>query len=412
LSFWQENNNCNKIIREIKRDFGDISRFRKYLPKIGKIAAYQNKKFRVFTYFYRQIYYSVPGEEFHMHDDPFVRRLTEPYSCDLLAKWNKFLNQQTCGSFFQSPDYVALFSDCSNYKPLVIVTENPEEAFTGILVAFIITDHFFGIPFQRILVHGGPVISEFASDSAGILRTLLSALKSRIPPKTVFVEIRNLQLWGEHAVIFQESGFAWHDHLNDILSVHDKNQVFQVIKPAKQRQIRRGIENGAIIHTASSLSEVEALYALLLDLYRKKVRKPLPPIALFKNFYEKIQLENKGVVLIVKYKNQVIGGMVCPFSGNNTVHEWYICSMQNRLKHLYPGVLATWAGIDYAMQHKFRYFDFMGMGSPQKPYGVRDFKTKFGGEVINFGRWQLINNKFRYQLGLFGYYILKKFSSS
>jgi serine/alanine adding enzyme len=54
----------------------------------------------------------------------------------------------------------------------------------------------------------------------------------------------------------------------------------------------------------------------------------------------------------------------------------------------------------------------MGMGSPQKPYGVRDFKTKFGGEVINFGRWQLINNKFRYQLGLFGYYILKKFSSS
>lgn len=347
-----------------------------------------------------------------MHDNPFVRQLEEPYSGSLLAKWNEFLHQQTCGSFFQSPDYVALFRECSNYKPIVMVAEDPGEVVTGILVAFIITDHFFGIPFQRILVLGGPVISESASDPAGILRVLLSALKSRIPPKTVFVEIRNLQHWGEHATIFQDAGFTWHDHLNDILPVHDENQVFPAIKPAKQRQIRRGIENGAIIRPAASVSEVEDLYTLLLDLYRNKVKKPLPPVALFKNFYEKIQLQNKGAVLIVKHKDQVIGGMVCPFSGNSTVHEWYICSVQNRLKHLYPGVLATWAGIDYAMQHKFRYFDFMGLGSPQKPYGVRDFKTKFGGEVINFGRWQLISNNFRYQLGLFGYNILKKFSGS
>ena len=345
-----------------------------------------------------------------MHDDPFVRLLEEPFSSDLLANWNEFLNLQPQGSFFQSPEYIALFKDCSNFEPLVIVAVNSEESFTGILVGLTIVDHFYGIPFQRILVIGGPVISVFLPNPEIVLRALLLTLKSRVPAKTVFVEIRNLQYWGEHAAIFRESGFIWHDHLNDILPVHDESQVFPAIKPAKQRQIRRGIENKAVIRPAVSKSEVEDLYTLLLDLYKKKVRKPLPPLAFFTNFYERIQLGNKGVILIVVHKDQVIGGMVCPFSGKNTVHEWYICSIQNRLKHLYPGVLATWAGIDYATQHKFRYFDFMGLGHPQKPYGVRDFKTKFGGDVINFGRWQLIINKFWYMVGLFGYKIIKRFS--
>ena len=292
---------------------------------------------------------------------------------------------------------------------MVMFAENARQEITGVMVAIIIIDRIYGFPFQRMLVQGGPVVSKSLHQKADVIRALLQFLKLQIPRKTVFLEIRNLQHWGDDAAIFHETGFTWHDHLNDILPLHPANQVFPGIKAAKQRQIQRGIENGAVIRPAGSIREVEDFYQLLRDLYRNKVRKPLYPLTFFINFYQKIQLENKGVLLVVVYKDKVIGGMVCPFSGDHTVHEWYICSMQNRLKHLYPGVLATWAGIEVATMNKFRYFDFMGIGSPQKPYGVRNFKTQFGGEVVNFGRWQLVNSSLHYKLGLLGYKILRLF---
>ncbi|MCX6265840.1 MAG: peptidoglycan bridge formation glycyltransferase FemA/FemB family protein [Bacteroidetes bacterium] len=341
-----------------------------------------------------------------------IRTIKAPFPGETVTKWTDFIQQQPHWNFFQTADFLSLFDHCQNYQPLVLFAENSDNELAGVLVAIIISERIYGIPFKRLLIQGGPIISNTAPDKAGILSALLKTLKLQIPGKTVFVEIRNLNQWTEEAAIFREHGFVWHDHLNDILPIQLKNKVFPAIKPAKQRQIRRGIENGAIIRPASSIGEIENFYLLLHDLYKKKVRKPLPPLAFFINFYQKTQQENKGVILLVIYKEEVIGGMVCPFSGNNTVHEWYICSLQDRLKHLYPGVLATWAGIDFALRNNFRYFDFMGIGSPQKPYGVRNFKTKFGGEIINFGRWQLINNELRYFIGILGYKLLKGWSKS
>ena len=342
-----------------------------------------------------------------MRKDPFIRILRPPLSGDVVAKWRVFLNRHPDGNFFQSPDFLHLFIGCRNYRPVALFAENQAEVVTGVLIAIIISDRIYGIPFQRMLIQGGPVISQALPNQADVLRALLLTLKSLIPRRTVFLEIRNLHQWGGDTSIFQELGFVWQDHLNDILPVHLSGQVVSGIKPAKQRQIRRGIENGAILRPASSVHEVEDFYQILSALYKKKIRKPLPPLTFFTNFYQKIQQESKGVILIVEYRNQVIGGMVCAFSGQHTIHEWYICSVQDRLKHLYPGVLATWAGIDFAMRDKFRYFDFMGIGSPEKPYGVRNFKTQFGGEVINLGRWLLINHKLRYHLGNLGYKLLK-----
>jgi len=342
-----------------------------------------------------------------MTASPTIRFEQGPFSRETTMRWRAFLQDQPGSNFFQSPDYVELYDKCLAYKPVVLFAEEASGSLVALLVALIISDRVYGFPFRRMLVQGGPVVAHFYPNKAEILGCLLQNLREHIPGKTVFVEIRNLTLWDELGVVFQNHGFIWHDHLNDLLPVSERAITLSRIKPARQRQIRRGISNGAEIRPAGSVEEVEAFYHLLKELYRRKVRKPLAPKELFVSFYEKIQHENKGVLLLVIYKEVVIGGMVCPFSGDHTLHEWYICSRQDHLKHLYPGVLATWGGIDYAMNHHFKYFDFMGIGIPGKPYGVRDFKTRFGGEVVNFGRWQLISNPLRYKLGLLGYKLLQ-----
>jgi len=328
----------------------------------------------------------------------------------LESEWRRFLSGNSNANFFQSPEILSLYRGIRKYSILVFTAHNTDNLLNGVLVAVLIRERIKGIPFKRLLIQGGPVIAGGEAEKLEILDKLLQSLQNNVPRGTVFIEIRNFQSWPNEQQIFIKHGFIWIDHLNGILKTQSRQQVFNAISTGKQRQIYRGIEKGAIISPVKTLKEVREFYQLLVDLYTNNVKKPLPPFSFFRNFYKTIQAERKGVILVVKYNGKIISGMVCPFSAGHTVYEWYISSIRSEFKQLYPGVLATWAGIDYALQNKFKYFDFMGLGSPHQPYGVREFKKRFGGEITNFGRWHFVNNKMIYNLSKIGYKILKTLS--
>ena len=70
--------------------------------------------------------------------------------------------------------------------------------------------------------------------------------------------------------------------------------------------------------------------------------------------------------------------------------------------------MATFAAIEYGYEHGLMYFDFMGAGKPGEEYGVREFKAKFGGEMVEYGRFIRINNPLLYKLGTSSLSILKQ----
>lgn len=115
--------------------------------------------------------------------------------------------------------------------------------------------------------------------------------------------------------------------------------------------------------------------------------------------------DRPGVILLVAYQGEVVGGIVCPMMPGRAMYEWYVAGLDRQLKGkgIYPSVLATWSAIEYAANNGLRYFDFMGMGVPDEPYGVRDFKARFGGEWVNHGRYMRVNNKLKYTLARLGY---------
>ena len=80
-----------------------------------------------------------------------------------------------------------------------------------------------------------------------------------------------------------------------------------------------------------------------------------------------------GKVFLISYEGRIIGGIMCPFFPGKGVYEWYVCGLDEEYKSsgVYPSVLATWAAIDFAMCNDFELFDFMGVGIPGVPYGVR-----------------------------------------
>ncbi len=62
--------------------------------------------------------------------------------------------------------------------------------------------------------------------------------------------------------------------------------------------------------------------------------------------------------------------------------------------------------LNMLLNNNLQVFDFMGVGIPDRDYGVREFKAKFGGKLVNYGRFGRINNKFLYAITEIGYNIL------
>jgi serine/alanine adding enzyme len=51
--------------------------------------------------------------------------------------------------------------------------------------------------------------------------------------------------------------------------------------------------------------------------------------------------------------------------------------------------------------------DFGGAGRPNEPYGVRDFKAKYGGRLVDFGRDVHVSAPVRLALSRAGYRLVR-----
>jgi lipid II:glycine glycyltransferase (peptidoglycan interpeptide bridge formation enzyme) len=208
--------------------------------------------------------------------------------------------------------------------------------------------------------------------------------------------------------LFCQYGFNYKPHFNYIVELNNAELVKKRTSESKLRQIKSSLKTGAIIVETSSLSELTEFYNILKKLYKEKVKKPLVEFEFFKKFYETPRL---GKIFLIKKENKIIGGIVCPIFENKTIYEWYICGLDGHEKGLYPSVMATWAPIDYGLKNHIEKFDFMGAGSSDKDYGVREFKSKFGGILVENGRFLRINNQALYHLGQLGIKVLGKLKS-
>ena len=167
---------------------------------------------------------------------------------------------------------------------------------------------------------------------------------------------------------------------------------------SRRRQVRKGLASGAVIEEAKTEGDVRDFYRILEQLYRRKVKTPLFGLEFFLAFFR----QGRGKYLLVKYEGKVIGGMMCPILEGRTIYEWYVCGLDEPYREQHPSVLATYAVMQYAVEHGLPRFDFMGAGKPGGDYGVRAFKAQMSGQLVEHGRFLLIAKPLLYRIGVLG----------
>jgi serine/alanine adding enzyme len=294
-------------------------------------------------------------------------------------------------------------------KPIVVgMAEIGNQALKGLLVGVTIREMtgIAGYFSSRTVIYGGPLIDPSSTDRSEILKTMLDGLIQHVKNHAIFIQFRNFSSQEEIKSEFEFAGFHLRDRLNLIVDTSSLEIVKKNMSESRWRQVRKSTGLGAKCRFPENLMEVRDFYNILHDLYKYKVKKPLPPWEFFQQFYTMSSEGRLGVILLVEYKDKVIGGILSPVTPGKTIYEWYVCGLDQQYKEVHPSVLATWAGLEYAVSNNIPHFDFMGVGIPEREYGVRDFKARFGGKIVNYGRFARINNKVFYVVAEAGYNFL------
>ena len=301
------------------------------------------------------------------------------------AQWDVLYSHAPTSTFFQSKACYDAYTHLSFLKPFVFAVVEKKQL-VGLACGYLIADggkvkSYFS---RRAIVPGGLLLDENISEKA--ISVLLKALQQELCNKgAIYIELRNYIDYSQFRVSIAQSGFDYQQHLNIHVSTPDVASAFSKLNDTKQRQVKQTLKAGASCELSGNKEDLTAFYLLLFNLYRRKVKKPLFPY----EFFDKMQDQSFSRFFVVKKADKVIGGIFCVQS-DKVLYEWFICGENNKSEKIYPSVLATWKAIEYAADSGFEYFDFMGAGKRNEPYGVREFKSKFGGELMEQGRFLYI----------------------
>jgi hypothetical protein len=309
-------------------------------------------------------------------------------------KWMKLACDSVCTSFFQTIECYRFYNTLSFMTPFVIGVSE-DDNLTGLICGYIIAD---GNPIKRYfsrraIIPGGALLSQTISNEA--LFRLLESMKKELIGKCIYIEFRNYTDYSVHKSVFEQSSFKYQPHLNFHISTPDADTALKNLSSTKRRDIKLSKKQGAEWIETVEHKDIIEFYELLKDLYLTKIKLPLFPIS----FFEKLILTGIGKLFIVKYDGRIIGGSVCILSSPKAVFEWFVCGLDGQIKNIFPSTLATWAGIEYAALNGYQRFDMMGAGKPDEGYGVREFKSKFGGELVEHGRYIFVCKSLLFFIG-------------
>ena len=321
-------------------------------------------------------------------------------------QWQQLVERSDVASFFQTKECYDFYQSLPFFNPfLYAVSEN--EKLVGLVCGYIIADgkslkRFFS---RRAIIPGGLLLDNDISKDA--LSALLEQTKRELKNKAIYIEIRNYADYSWTRDVIENNRFSYQEHLNFHVPTPDYETALNQLSSTKRRDIKLSIREGAEYSETSDDEEICVLYEILQDLYEKKIKTPLFPLEFFKT----LARTPNGKIFVIKKDNKLVGGCVCVCLPNRAIYEWFVCGTDGHMKNVFPSTLATWSGIEYAATNNYPRFDMMGAGKPNEGYGVREFKEKFGGKLVEHGRFLHVNNRILYSIGKRGVEFLKTMKS-
>jgi lipid II:glycine glycyltransferase (peptidoglycan interpeptide bridge formation enzyme) len=287
-----------------------------------------------------------------------------------------------------------VFRNTKNNEPIVIaVLDIKTNHLVGLLAAVIQKEYpgIFGSLTARSIIFGGPLI---VNEDVEITELLVQHYNEIIKKRVIYSQVRNLWKQDSSIKTFKENGYKYEEHLNILVDLQkNEDELWKDVHSKRRNEIRRARKEGTIVQELKNEVEIKEAYNILKEVYGR-ARLPLHDRSMFKAAYD-ILLPQNMIKFFGAINDGKIIGTIVVLCYKDRIYDWYAGSYRE-FYGKYPNDLLPWGVFLWGKKNGFKVFDFGGAGKPGVPYGVRDYKLKFGGNIVNYGRYNKIHHPIIY----------------
>jgi serine/alanine adding enzyme len=300
--------------------------------------------------------------------------------------WDRYVAEHPKGNVFHTSQLVRAFRGTRGHKPTALASLAPDGTISALLVSVRVQTlpSPMGWMSSRAIFYAEPLCYEHP-DSMKALSQVLAEHDRLTGRSVLFAEVRPLFAPGGERTILEHAGYEYLDYLNYINDVRlPLKTMWSNLHKGAQYAIRQCEKRGLVAREVPTETAVDQLYPLLKLSY-KHSGIPLADRSLFD-------------ATICEASPQGMVKFFAVFEGDRPVAMDVLLTYKDRVYLWYGGVfrscegspcsLLRWHELKWAHELGFALCDSGGAGWPNVPYGVRDFKRKFGGDLVQFGRYR------------------------
>jgi hypothetical protein len=321
-------------------------------------------------------------------------------------KWRHFIESQPTSNIFHTPEMFQVFARAKGYQPRLWAAVNDGGQVLALLlpVQIALRGGILRRLTTRAVVYGS-VLYDPSPAGEEALATLLRAYAQGADREVLFTELRNLSDLSAVQPVLNDCGFVYEDHLNYLIDLNRPiKEIWQGISKSGRQAIHRSMRRGVVPEEVQDRSLIPMYYDLMRQSYAR-AKVPLADVSLFEAVFDILVPKGMAKMLLARVDDRyVAASLEIPYKG--VIYSWY-SGYDRTFRTFYPNDILVWHILKWGAKNGYRCFDFGGAGRLHEPYGLRDFKAKFGGRLVNFGRHTCVHAPFAFAFSRMGYQVYR-----
>ncbi len=323
--------------------------------------------------------------------------------------WHEFLIEQPTANIFHTPEMFETFNRTHGYQSDLWATVNDRGNVFALLIPVKVT-LMKGIlsRFTTRSIVFGSVLCSTHNEGKRALDCLLEDYLHQDRHTCLFAELRNLYDLATIQPVLDKWGFAYEGHLNYLNNLNSPlDRIMSNFSRSTRQKISRELRKGRVsISEITKRKQLTEWYKLLQKTYAA-AKVALADISLFEVAFD--ILYPRGMIKFLIARVDGIGAAcTAELIFKDTIYGWY-GGTDRTFSYYHPTEMLTWYMLKWGVENGYRVYDFGGAGKPDEEYGVRNFKAKFGGTLVNYGRNIRVHHPLLLELSKLGYAAYRRF---
>ena len=298
-------------------------------------------------------------------------------------KWNEFADSNNHSTIFQKYEMADAYSKAGNRRGIRLAVSNEEEKILACMLVKIESKRFLKSLTSIAIIENGPLYEDSVQGRKAA-EFLIKHYDKYISRKALYssAKVDNDSFLEK---LYESEEYSKTAALNfEIILDKNPDKVFSAIHKSRRKNIRKAAKNMEIIE--SGKSSLPGFYRLVKDTYGK-VGVLIPDISFFNAVFD-LMPENAKLFLAM-HEGKCIAGRIILLH-KKKMFDFYAGASPEYL-NLFPNDALVWHALEYGCKNGYEIFDFQGAGVPGEEYGVREFKKRFGGQLVNSSYFKKIH---------------------